>query len=306
MFGKAMFVGASQRSVESRLAALKTGVNTGDATAMQGAWADVRYTDAEQDENDDIEGFDADTTSLTVGYDHQVNEQVTVGAAFSYGQSDVETNVSKEEFDMDDYLLSIYGSYAVDSWFAEGQLSYGWGTVDGKRVLGNDTLKADYDSDVYYARIAGGRDYLMNDWTVTPKAALDYTHIAFDDYREKGVSLMALNVETDDYDICNIGAGVQMERTWTVKESMTMTPMLSAMVYYDLVGDEIETTSTFVQGVTPFITEGADTNRTTIAVAAGLTFGSLNSPLSFNIGYEYLTRDDFDSHSVNGKLRYEF
>ncbi len=305
VFGKTQFVGSSQFSISKRLRQQESGANSGDGTAVNGAWADVRYTDADQDERDGIEGFDGDTTSFTVGYDRQIDSAVTLGAALSYGSSDVETDVSNEEFEMDDYLLTAYGDYEADTWFAEGQLSYGWGDVDGERNLFNTTLKSSYDSNVYYARVAGGLKYAFSGWQVLPQTSLDYTRVSFDDYTEKG-GYMALDVENDDYDIANLGLGVQLLKSYTVKNNIMLTPEASAMVYYDLIGDDIETTSTFVHGTHSFVTMGADSDRTTYDLALGLTIGSVDSPVSFKVGYEYIARDDFESHNVNGRLNYEF
>ena len=125
------------------------------------------------------------------------------------------------------------------------------------------------------------------------------------DYTEKGGAL-ALDVDTDDYDACNLGAGVLLTRTWKMGEKMLLTPEFGAMVYYDVVGDEIETTSVFVGGTTHFATKGADADEFSYDLSAGLTIGGTDSPLSVKVGYEYLGREDFGAHSVNGKLRYEF
>ncbi|MFH1216029.1 MAG: autotransporter outer membrane beta-barrel domain-containing protein, partial [Pseudomonadota bacterium] len=135
-------------------------------------------------------------------------------------------------------------------------------------------------------------------------ASLDYTKVKFDDYREKG-GYMALNVEHDDYDMANLGLGVQLLKSFTMNCVM-LTPDASAMVYYDLIGDDIETTSTFVGGTHAFTTTGADADRTTFDLGLGLTIGGVECPASFRVGYEYIDRGDFESHNFTGKLRYEF
>jgi outer membrane autotransporter protein len=303
--GATQFVGLSQFSISKRLQQQASGVNSGDGTVDNGLWADLRYTDADQDERDGIEGFDATTTSFTVGYDRQLNSAVTLGTAFSYGASDLETDASNEKFDMDDYLLTVYGGYDADFWFTEGQLSYGWGNIDDERNLFNTILHSSYDSNVYYARVAGGLKYAFSDWQVLPQTSLDYTHVEFDDYTEKG-GAMALRVDQEDYDIANIGLGVQLLKSFMAPNNVLLTPEASAMVYYDLVGDEIETTSTFVHGTTPFVTKGADPDRTTYDLAFGLTIGDPDGPVSFKVGYEYIIREDYESHNVNGRLRFEF
>ncbi len=304
VFGKTQFIGSSRYSIEKRLRDQQSGVGSGDAAAMNGVWADVRSTSMDQDESDDIEGFDGDTTSFTFGYDRQITSEVTLGAALSYGDSDADTDVSNEKYDMEDYLLSVYGGYDVDSWFAEGQLSYGWGDVDGKRRLLASTLTSSYDSNIYYAKVGGGLKYNVNGVQVLPQASLDYTKVKFDDYREKG-GYMALNVEHDDYDMANLGLGVQLLKSFTMNRVM-LTPDASAMVYYDLIGDDIETTSTFVGGTHAFTTTGADADRTTFDLGLGLTIGGVECPASFRVGYEYIDRGDFESHNFSGKLRYEF
>ena len=77
------------------------------------------------------------------------------------------------------------------------------------------------------------------------------------------------------------------------------------MVYRDLVGDQIEATSSFIGGNTSFVTRGSDPAQTSWKLDLGLNYDIENN-VSFRVGYNYTGRDDFEANSVNAKLRYEF
>lgn len=300
VFGTMQFMHGNLYNIENRLHGKKSGESSGDPAANNHLWVDANYTDATQDMRDNIEGFDTETMAFNLGYDRNLSANALLGLSFGYGNTEAETELSHRTLDMDAYMLSLYGQFKGQGWFGEGQLSAGWGSIDSLRNVGATAYTASYDSNSYYAKIAGGMSIDAGSWAVMPKASLDYASISFDDYVEAG-GTMALTVSSDTYDSSNIGAGLSV-----MNKGRIITPEIGAMVYYDLIGDTIQTSSRFNGGTNYFKTEGADPARTSWELNAGLTFEAPGTPITFKVGYDLLGREDFISHNFNGKLTFDF
>ncbi len=79
------------------------------------------------------------------------------------------------------------------------------------------------------------------------------------------------------------------------------------MVYYDFENDSIVSTSNFIGGNTSFVSKGIKHAETSWDLGAALTIASYGEQnVSLCLGYDYSGRQDFDSHSVTGKVRFEF
>jgi len=126
----------SQVNIGNRLGGLM-GLNSGDdVTADNGMWFSARYTDADQDRRHGIDGFSADTTAFSIGFDREFHN-VVLGLAYTHGNTDAKTDDHRSKFDMDDNLFSLYGSYDALKWYGEAVLSAGFGNVNGKRLNGS-------------------------------------------------------------------------------------------------------------------------------------------------------------------------
>ena len=281
------------------------GLNSGDdIVADNGMWFSARFTDADQDRRDGIEGFDADTSGLSIGYDREFGN-VILGVAYTRGNTDAKANDHSAKFDMKDNLFSLYGSYDAGKWYSELVLSYGFGSVDSVRYLGGDAYVADYDSESYNARLESGCVLDVAGWSVQPLLAMEYSSKDYDSYTESGGSL-ALHVASDDYQVFNVGGGARIEkeiqRSWG-----QITPEVSGMVYYDLENDRIVSTASFVGCSTSFVARGIEPSETSWELGAAITLTSLGEQnCSLRLGYDYSGRQDFDAHSFTGKVRFKF
>ncbi len=286
----------------------ESGINSGDAAAVRGFWGEVWYTDAKQDTSDGINGYDANTVNLTVGYDQEILNGSRLGLAFTRGDSNVGTQSTANGVKSLSHILTLYGKHAIGPWQTQAALSAGVATNDAIRYADSERITADYDSKVYGANVTAG--YLLGNtgaWRLQPQAAINYSHIAIDGYTENGDGTgtsKALQVQSQDYDVFEIGAGVNVQREFKIGKGI-LRPEAEAMVYRDLVGDQIQATSSFVGGNTSFVTLGRNPEQTSWKLDIGLNYEVENN-VSFRVGYNYTGRDDFQANSVNAKLRYEF
>jgi len=304
--GMTQTLGASHTNIGNRLGGLM-GLNSGDEiVAAGGLWYNANFTDADQGERDGVVGFDADTVGLSLGCDRQIGS-LTIGVAFTQGKTEADADDNSSEMDMDDNLFSLYGSYDGGTWFGEAVLSAGVGDVESVRRLDDKIFTADYDSTSYNAIAKVGLKLSAAGFQINPLLAVDYSFKDYDSYTETGGKESgALEVDSQDYTVVNVGGGATVQRSW-VNSWGVLTPEVSAMVRYDLEGDRILTTAKFVGGSTAFVAHGANPAETSWELSTALTVASIEeNAVSVRLGYDYAGREDFSAHSVSGKVRFEF
>ena len=302
--GMIQTLGSSHVNIGNRLGVLM-GMNSGDeVAASNGMWFSIRYTEADQSRRDGIDGFDADTTGYSLGFDREIGNAV-IGIAYTHGNTDADADDNSATFDMTDDLLSLYGSYDGGNWYSEAIFSIGFGDVDSVRYDTDQLLHGDYDSDSYNAKVDVGMKLNAGGVQVNPLFAMEYSTKDYDSYTEAGGS-RALHIESQDYELFKVGAGVnasqEFQRNWGI-----ITPEVSAMLNYDVTNDRVVTTANFVGGSTSFVAKGIEPADTSWDLGAAVTITGLgNKNVSFRLGYDYSGRADFNAHSFIGKLRFEF
>lgn len=302
--GMAHTLRVSNMNIGNRLGML-SGMNSGDEiAASNGMWFSARFTDAEQDRRDGIEGFDADTDALSFGFDREF-DNVILGFAYTRGNTDAKANDDSADFEMSDNLFSLYGHYDGGTWYSEAVISVGFGSVDSLRSVGSDDYAGDYDSTSYSALVESGCKISAAGWEIYPYLTLEYSSKDYDSYTETGGSL-ALHVRSKDYEVFTAGVGARLQkdfqRSWGI-----VTPEVSGQLAYDVENDRIVSTANFVGGTTSFVAKGIEPSETSWDLGAALTVASLGEQnVSLRLGYDYAGRQDFAAHSFTGKVRFEF
>ena len=306
----AMVMGASAGlrhsagSVQSRINSVR-GINSGDELLFtQGLWYEAGYSDAEQDRRNSIDGFNAQTTHLSLGYDVE-GDNALLGLAYTHSSTDLHGSNNKQSVDSSDHLFSLYGHYDFNNLFIQGVATYGQGNIDSSRNVGSQLLESDMDSRLYAITSQVGIETKVGNWQVSPMVSVEYDKQHFDSYQESGGSL-ALNVNSQDYEIFNIGGGASFVKNWSM-DWANITPELTAMIYYDVVGDRMQSVSHFVGGQYSFVANGADPDQTSWEVSPSVTIGTVGEyPMNFKLNYTYSGKKDFAANSISGELRFEF
>ena len=307
-------------TVSTRLAELRSGLDLADRTGVSagnhakgiGVWIQGFSNFADQARRRQIEGFRASTWGAALGGDKTIGEKVTVGGAFSYARTNVNSkgtsNGNGSGSDLASYQGTLYASYDRESYYVEGMVNVGFNDADGVRKIVIDTLrrtaKSDYWSQQYTGKVSGGYDFKRGNVTVTPTASLQYTHLDVDGYTETGANDLNLIVESQDYNVLQTGLGGKVAYNIETKKG-TLVPELSAVWLYDFIGDKQQSTSTFNAGGGSFGTDGAEPPQHSAAVGVGLSFrSSANITLAAN--YDAEIKSNFLAHSGRLKLRYDF
>ncbi len=296
---------ASLRGYQSDYGA--SGMVAGGEVAVNGFWLQGYGSKADQDERSGIDGYQVDTAGLALGFDVPLSDKITAGLAFSYGQTEVESD-DNNTIDIDSYQLSAYGSYNASSYFVDAMLSYAENTYDSRRTLFNGLVaKGDHDGQQYDLRTSISYPLAINEaLQLTPQLSAQYTYLEEDRYSEKGAGNAGLTIAPDDNEAFILGASVAATYSLAGPGQTIWVPSLNLGVFEDLIGDEAEFNSSFI-GLpdSGFRTEGAEVDTTSYVVGLGLrVFGQGNLDMSVN--YDYVARSGYQSQNLQATLRLAF
>lgn len=284
---------------------MKAGRSSGEEfQGERGLWIQALQVDGDGDSNSGVVGFDVDTTGLAIGYSADLKPGLLIGGAFSYANSNVDSddNVSKAE--SDNYMATIYSQWTQGEWFANAMFTYGQGDNDGTRTLAGDRIKADYDSDMLSVRFQGGRSFTAESGlTLSPRVELNYNHTDVDSYDEKG-SIAALSVDSQSYETIELGIGAELSKAYIVDRSV-ITPYVDVVVYQDLSQDQVQTNSRFILGGDNFVTEGSDVAKTNVSATMGVDY-AISSASSLRASYEYFGNSNYKSSAWMLRYSYSF
>lgn len=292
---------ASLRTGAAYASAAGTGFSGGEGAMAKAFWLKPFVNFGDQGKRSSIAGYDSTTGGVAVGGDIEVTDNTTIGVAFSYARTDVDSDdSSKSTTDIDSYQGTIYGGYTTENWFAEGMVAYARNTVDVSRKItfsGLDRIaKGSYNADQYMVRVGGGIPRKVGPAAfVTPSASFQWTHVTNGSYTETGAGDLNLTVSPEDIDVALLTAGLRFHRSFKVGGG-ALVPEIRVKVLYDVAGDEGTSTSTFTGGGAAFQTSSADVAQLGGALGVGLTFVSKGS-FTLAANYDVDIKEDFVGHS---------
>lgn len=112
-------------SIGRRLSSNHTGVNAGDMYQSHGFWVEYIFNNGKLDSDESLKGYQARVNGVTFGADTTLNDQMTVGFAFTYGNTKVETNDIQSETTTDTYMGTLYTGWNQNNYFLDSMFSYG-------------------------------------------------------------------------------------------------------------------------------------------------------------------------------------
>ncbi len=285
----------------SRTSSLR-GASSGEGFKETGVWVQTLYSDATQDLRDGVAGYNAYSRGIAVGADGKLNDNLTLGLAYSFINTDVNGKTGNKT-EVDSHAFTLYGGYELGNYFVDASLTYGVNDNDSKRSIASTQAKADYDSDLLGLNLVGGYTWKISpQLLVEPRLAARYSLVNIDGYREKGSSA-ALKVEDQRYEAIELGAGFRVASSYALGAG-TLEPQVKLMAYHDFAADQASSTSTFLLGNTPFVTTGAKAVRNSYEAGIGTDYKL--GAVTLGVNYDYIGKSGFDADVFSAKVRYDF
>lgn len=305
-----------QGVADTRMASLRAddirGVAAGNAMGSKKFWTQGYYSYADQGTRDGIKGYESDTAGIMFGLDSEgIIPNGAVGVAINYGQVNADSeNANTTDTQVDSYGVTLYGSVDLSKdMFVEGQLGYAYNDVEITRHAcgaATGTCTGSTDGSQYSAKIAFGKDFAgRKNMSITPKIYASYVSVENDGYIEAGTGAGATPLTVGDVDVAALDLGLDVKTAWDVQaRDGIMQPSFHLGYAYDAIGDEVETTASFV-GITTagtsFKTTGAEAARSKFVMGAGFTYET-NADWDVSAKYDAVLKEDYYSH--NGTVRF--
>jgi outer membrane lipase/esterase len=273
------------------------------------AWGDRDRTDLE-------EGYDFKNYGLTAGADYRITNNLVVGLAFSYYNTDADIDSNLGDIQADSYGLSLYGTYYVGNFFIDLLGEYAWNKYDSERRIQVPTVTvdavttADYDGDQATVALGAGYEFRHGRFTFTPLARLEYVHLKVDQFREKDPSASGLALEVNDQNIESLQSslGLQVAASFGTRFGV-LVPQVRGEWRHEYLDDQRSINARFVSDPNPnafFPTETDKPDRDFFVVAAGIS-SVFARGLSAFVNYEtFLGLSNFTRHEFTGGIRIEF
>ena len=278
------------------------GQSSGETFKQTGVWVQSLYSDATQGKRDGIAGYNAYSRGIAVGADGKVSDQLTLGLAYSFLNTDVNGKTGNKT-KVDSHAFTLYGGFEQGNYFADASLTYGLNDNEGQRKIAGTTAKADYDSTLLGLNLNAGYTYqLTEQMLVEPRLAARYSLVDIDGYREKGSSA-GLKVNDQRFEALELGAGLRVAANLPLGKG-TLVPQAKLMAYHDFAADQASSTSTFVLGSTPFVTTGAKAVRNSYEAGVGADYKL--GAVTLGLNYDYVGKSGFDADTFTAKVRYDF
>ncbi|WP_020682762.1 autotransporter outer membrane beta-barrel domain-containing protein [Marinobacterium rhizophilum] len=275
-------------------------------------FVNANYTDTERDQSDFETGFDQDLYGATFGADYRYSDQVTAGLALGYSNSDTDFDANAGELDTDSLSLIAYGNFRpgadlyIDAYLGYASLDYkstrniSYELVSDDVLLGtvSEVANGKTDGDQWFGGINLGYDRAYGQWTLSPKASIDFIETDIDGYAESGGGGLAQSYRDQSISSLTTNIGVQvsyaLSRSWGV-----LLPQAQVHYIHEFDDDARTLTSSFVDDANAtslsYSTDNPDRNYFTAGI--GATAVLANGVMPF-IDYQSLLGHDFLDEQV--------
>ncbi|MFJ7797344.1 autotransporter domain-containing protein [Pseudomonas sp. NPDC096950] len=254
----------------------------------------------------DVEPLQHSTKGLLLGADWSIDEEWRLGLMGGTSRTSLDNN--KFDGDLDSWHL---GAYALRQ---NGPMSLRLGATysshDGstaRRVAFtgfSDRPKGSYDASTQQAFAEVGYNLGRANVSIEPFASLGYQRYQRDGYTEKG-GAASLKVHEQAQSNMNSTVGLRLAKVDTLDNGMRLTPRLSAgwkHTYGDLY---THTRQRLVTGGSNYTVYGAEMDRNSLLVNAGLDLG-VSANHTVGVGLNGEIGSDSRNHGVMGQWRMAF
>lgn len=268
-------------------------------------WFKPFGTWGEQDDKDNISGYDVNTYGFGIGIDGTNKDEQQFGTALFYNKSDVDVNNANQNADIDGFTIMGYGSLPVIDAKTKFlyQLSYSWQNTDTSRETVLGTAMADYTSRVASIDLSLMRDYqVSNEWLLQPTVGVTYSHFTTPSYSESGAGVAGSDVDkfTTSEFLFNLGT----KANYRIDDSSKLITTLD--ISYDMLDKNDVITATTQGGLQLVDTGSIDNGRFGYAVEVGYE-KELTNNSSINFSYEYAGEgSSYSTNTISAKYVYTF
>jgi len=292
--------------IQSRQSGLAGRSSGNDFLGSKHVWVKPFGSRADQDNHNDVSGYNADIYGIVFGADAEISSAGTLGVALAYASSEITSNDALHEADVDSYQFIVYGSHELArNTEMSYQVDYGRLQTEANRniVFMDRIAEADYDSSSFHVGSGLAHTVVLTEGTeFTPGVRLDYARLDEDAYAETGAGALNLNVE--DTSTEELMASLNGELSHDLTSSIRVTGSLAFS--YDLINDGASLTAAMAGAPDSlFVTKGLDLEPWSGNAGVGLV-NEVSDRLTVMTNYDYFARESYKNQTLSLKLRWLF
>jgi hypothetical protein len=254
-----------------------------------GLWANVAYSN--YDDDLPSTAFDGDTITGFAGADYQVHDQLILGAGIGYENSDVDTAFNLGNSDTDGITGMAYVVILTQLPWLSFDFNAGYtGTdTDSRRITPAGALVTSSNDG---HRVFGGGNANASFWFDNFNVGGNFGYVFSRSTTDRFIESNGTIVPTSDVSLAQIRVGARASYYWPLAQ-----PYVSVTYEHDTVRNQVDV------GAGQLVPSDDPDD---VVVGGGVNF-SITDQISGGIdGSVVLGRDNFDSFTVSGNIRYSF
>jgi outer membrane autotransporter protein len=298
----------------ARNGSTQSGIATGDDAQEWAVWGQPFYGSARQGMIDNVSGYSAHYGGVVLGADRQIADSWRVGGAFSYAHSSVNgrDNLTGSHTDVDAWSGIAYASWSGNPLYVNLTASVSTQKYDSQRQIGFDGFAGQANGSFNGQQVmtkaeVGYPIFFAQGTTLTPLAALGYSYLHQDDYKEHSDQGAALKVDSSHTQSVRSSLGAKLEHSWSTGIG-DVVPFVQAMWTHEYDRSRTATSASYAAdalGETRFTSLGATPVSDTADIGAGVALVQ-SDDLSISARYDLSTAPHFDAQTVSLRLRKSF
>jgi len=251
-----------------------------------------------------VNGFDADTYGLSVGFDGDVAQDLRMGLAVFYSSTAVDEIgvAANSNQDIEGYGVLFYGAYHPGDFYVNATAGFGMSEYDSRRLAAGGVNTANYDGNQFMSRVELGKVFSDGDWEYSPHVGLRYNEVSIDGYTETGT--LPTTIGSQDLTSLRGVLGVSVRYTHVLDGGAKLIPEAYIRGLHEF-GDPNEAIVGNIVGGGSFISQTMGRDRFSSSAGAGLTF-EVDDQVSLNLLYDGEFQSDYKEHSLSASIRYQF
>jgi|RhiMetdeSRZDD1v2_1073273.scaffolds.fasta_scaffold11694_4 outer membrane autotransporter protein len=285
-----------------------------DSSSLRGLgfFANAEYERFDKDVTTFEAGHDSNKYGGTIGVDYTFGRTGLLGLAVTGSTLDGKFTQSGGTFDIDAYGVLLYGSLLpIPHLFIDGVASYTRKDLVVDRAVvvpaGRGIISSDTDADEYGVGMLLGYDFVLQSFTIGPRAGVTYRRTDIDSFSERGSTGLELSYASQREESLTTSLG--LFASWAISTPIgVVIPQTTAEWIHEFEDDQRRITFSFVgdSAGTKFAFFNDPPDRDSFNVGGGVVMvlpGGFSPFVNYRalVGYRDQTR-----HTVTVGLRFAF
>lgn len=280
----------------------------GNYSEQHGFWLRPFFESAIQKTFGTMVGYKVKTTGLVLGYDVEVNPNITIGLAGSYATTENKLLSNSLTYtDITTYQMMLYlTNRYVGTSYLDLILSAGTDNYNGQRRISSLNINADskYNGQHYSLKAIYSNELIWREiFQFSPIFSAQLSYLRQLPYTETGAGSFNMKVFPENTTVLQVGAGGKVALPVAAEDSIIM-PEINFMALADVSGEAQNTTSYFLSADVPIKTTSKP-GRMIYRAGAKIT-AKLSDRAELIANYDLELRKQYRGHLLYINLRYLF